>query len=91
MTDWLAIIQAAAWSRFCRTGSLEPFLLVRAELAELAAQVAKIPLDTVREQIQYALSVQVYVPVPVIHDRAGVYVDEWPPPPGRGPWYTERT
>lgn len=74
MTDWLAIIERAAWTRFCKTGSLDPFLLKRADLLALACQVSGMPL---RDEPADFLRIQVRVPVTTIRDGVVVLVDEW--------------
>jgi hypothetical protein len=73
VTDWLSIIERAAYTRFSKTGSLEPFHLHRAELRTLIRQVSGIDLDVP------ALGVlcQVRVPVPSVGRDAWVAVDEW--------------
>ena len=75
MTDWLAIIERAAYTRFCKSGSLEPFHLMRGDLSALIEQVAGF-----RMLIGYddgVVRLQVRVPVPSIRDGVVVQVDEW--------------
>lgn len=79
MTDWQSIIARAAYTRFCRTGSLEPFHLKRWELIQLCSQVGALPtLDAEALHTSEALvRIQVRVPVPSIGKGAWVAVDEW--------------
>lgn len=87
MTDWRAIVQRAAYTRFCRTGSLEPFRLHRDDLFALAMQVgAMSPRDFEICRAEGVLRIQVRVPVPTVADGAWVAVDEWASAPaGAGP------
>lgn len=73
MTDWLAIIERAAYTRFCKTGSLEPFRLARADLHALVTQA------TGGRALPYSADiVRIQVQVPVARlDHAVVLVDEW--------------
>jgi hypothetical protein len=81
VTDWRAIVQRAAYTRFCRTGSLEPFRLHREDLFALAMQVgAMSPQDFEVCRAEGVLRIQVRVPVPSLNARdvdAWVAVDEW--------------
>lgn len=81
MTDWQAIIQRAAYTRFCRTGSLEAFHLKRAELTALALQVApELSAPAVHKALDAprdVLTFQVRIGVPSIGNGAWVAVDEW--------------
>lgn len=72
-TDWQAIIQRAAYTRFCKTGSLEPFLLARADLVALARQASGLPLLDLPADAK----VQVRVPVTTLGPTVEVVVDEW--------------
>ncbi len=78
MTDWLAIIERAAYTRFCKTGSLEPFRLHWEDLCRLALQVsgASVGLDPKKREAG-VMRVQVSVPVSSIGKDAWVVVDEW--------------
>ena len=77
MTDWLALIERAAYTRFCKTGSLEPFRLKRADLISLACKTAP-DLPLARAAIEAGLvRIQVRVPVPSIGPGVVVLVDEW--------------
>jgi hypothetical protein len=77
MTDWLAILQRAAYTRFCKTGSLEPFLLARADLQALARQASGLP----ELEMPEGALVRVNVPVETIGRGVFVPVDEWQPGP----------
>lgn len=74
MTGWQAIIQRAAYTRFCKTGSLDPFRLVMADLLALAREVSGMPIQPPGDGV---LRIQIRVPVPSIHDGVMVLVDEW--------------
>ncbi len=73
MTDWLAIIERAAYTRFCKTGSLEPFRLKREDLQALITQACGRPLPESVDIVR----LQVLVPVPSIRRGVVVTVDEW--------------
>lgn len=79
MTDWIAIIQRAAYTRFCKTGSMDPFQLKRWELIQLATQSGAGPqLDWEAMRTSEAIvRIQVIVPVPQIGRGVAVVVDEW--------------
>lgn len=76
MTDWLAIIERAAYTRFCKTGSLEPFRLARADLMALMQQVGGWK-RTPNPMLDGVVRIQVRVPVPSVGDGVVVHVDEW--------------
>lgn len=85
MTPWTEIIQTAAYTRFCKTGSLEPFQLARRDLVDLMRQVSGWPRTALDEQElgrQDILRIQVQVPVTTIGDGLVICVDEWHAPPG---------
>lgn len=73
MTDWQAIIQRAAYTRFCKTGSLEPFHLLRADLLALARQASGLP----QLELPAGAHCRVNVPVETIGAGVVVAVDEW--------------
>lgn len=74
MTDWQAIIQRAAYTRFCKTGSLEPFHLKRLDLVALCRQVAP---ELGPLHLDMTVRLQARIPVPTIRDGMVVAVDEW--------------
>ncbi len=73
MTDWLGIIERAAYTRFSKTGSLEPFLLVRRDLVALMSQAS----GWHPKELDGFVRIQVRVPVPTIQSGVLVLVDEW--------------
>lgn len=73
MTDWQAIIERATYTRFSKTGSLEPFLLARADLLALARQVSGIPGLALPD----GCACQIRVPVESIGQAVIVLVGEW--------------
>jgi hypothetical protein len=77
VTHWQSIIERAAYTRFCKTGSLEPFRLKNNDLWALARQVGGVPEGTAWNDV---LRVQVRIPVPAIRDGVVVLVEEWTGP-----------
>lgn len=79
MTRWEPIIQAAALTRFYRTGSCDPFLLARADLVALMCEVSGWTRPDIEQASPGFIRIQVRVHVPEL--RMQILVDEWVHPP----------
>jgi hypothetical protein len=82
-TDWQAIIERAAYTRFCRAGILEPFRLKWPDLVALASQLGQLPAEgllRLRQQCgPEVVKMRVEVFVPSVGKGVSVMVDEWIP------------